>query len=160
MTFNQEEEWHSLAGLGFMQRAGIQYHWENPGYAAFDDFLAALKQSKRKNIKQVPLWGTAEKSASSWQWRLRLRGGCLCRNARPLQRQGSEFDACLETSSSQVIGTSSTNSTATQQTISGDQPTSHANSFRSWEYPWQSMCSWWWLKRAMRPHRWLLALSI
>ena len=53
VTFNGEEEWKSLSDLGFLQRAGIQYHWENPGYSSFDDFLSYLKQSKRKNIKQV-----------------------------------------------------------------------------------------------------------
>ena len=53
VTFNGEEEWKRLSDMGFLQRAGIQYHWENPGYSSFDDFLSNLKQSKRKNIKQV-----------------------------------------------------------------------------------------------------------
>lgn len=54
MTFNRREEWEELRQHGFLQRCGIQYHWENQGYATFDHFLQDLKQSKRKNIRQVP----------------------------------------------------------------------------------------------------------
>lgn len=52
MTFNTEDEWAALGQLGYQQRTGIQYHWENQGYSSFDDFLMNLKQSKRKNIRQ------------------------------------------------------------------------------------------------------------
>lgn len=53
VTFPTGEEWSALGSLGFQQRRGIQYHWENRGYATFDDFLADLKQRKRKSIRQV-----------------------------------------------------------------------------------------------------------
>ena len=55
ITFNQQQEWDSpeLASLGWLQRSGIQCHWENKGYASFDDFLATLKNSRRKTIRQV-----------------------------------------------------------------------------------------------------------
>lgn len=55
ITFNQREEWEKpeLASLGWLQRSGIQYHWENRGYASFEEFLATLKNSKRKNIRQA-----------------------------------------------------------------------------------------------------------
>lgn len=53
ITFPTGEEWAALGSLGFQQRRGIQYHWENRGYATFDDFLADLKQRKRKSIRQV-----------------------------------------------------------------------------------------------------------
>jgi hypothetical protein len=57
VTFPTGEEWAALGSLGFQQRRGIQYHWENRGYNTFDDFLADLKQRKRKNIRQVRvLW--------------------------------------------------------------------------------------------------------
>eukprot|EP00775_Hariotina_reticulata_P008893 gene8893-9070_t len=52
VTFPTGEEWATLGALGFQQRRGIQYHWENKGYSTFDDFLADLKQSKRKSIRQ------------------------------------------------------------------------------------------------------------
>ena len=53
LTFNTAEESNALADVGYLQRSGIQYHWENRGYTTFEDFLADLKQSKRKNIRQV-----------------------------------------------------------------------------------------------------------
>ena len=62
-TFNTEEEWRTLAGLGFLQRMGIQFHWSNEGYSTFDDFLMQLKQPKRKNIRQVR-WALSRSSAS------------------------------------------------------------------------------------------------
>ena len=30
----------------------MQYHWTNEQYSSFDDFLARLKQSRRKTIRQ------------------------------------------------------------------------------------------------------------
>ncbi|MCM2561833.1 GNAT family N-acetyltransferase [Lutimaribacter sp. EGI FJ00015] len=38
--------------LGLMARTGSQYHWENPGYEDFDEFLAALSSRKRKTIRK------------------------------------------------------------------------------------------------------------
>lgn len=55
LTFNTAEEASALSEVGYLQRTGIQYHWENRGYLTFEDFLADLKQSKRKNIRQVCL---------------------------------------------------------------------------------------------------------
>ncbi|HUN93669.1 MAG TPA: GNAT family N-acetyltransferase [Burkholderiaceae bacterium] len=40
-----------LAGHGLLVRASMQFHWQNRGYATFDDFLAALAQPKRKKIR-------------------------------------------------------------------------------------------------------------
>ena len=37
---------------GFLQRVGQQFHWENDGYATFDDFLEALNARKRKQIRR------------------------------------------------------------------------------------------------------------
>lgn len=39
-------------GAGFVERLGIQFHFANPGYASFQDFEAALKQSRRKCVRQ------------------------------------------------------------------------------------------------------------
>lgn len=30
----------------------FQYHWKNDGYRTFEDYLAALKQSRRKAVRQ------------------------------------------------------------------------------------------------------------
>lgn len=37
---------------GWLIRHGIQYHWLNRGYASFDDFLASLRSTKRKQIRK------------------------------------------------------------------------------------------------------------
>lgn len=36
----------------WLMRDGLQYHWFNRGYSSFDDFLAALRHSKRKSIRK------------------------------------------------------------------------------------------------------------
>lgn len=36
----------------FFLRHSFQYHWENPGYASFDDFLGRLKPKRRKQIQR------------------------------------------------------------------------------------------------------------
>ncbi|WP_296943067.1 GNAT family N-acetyltransferase [uncultured Massilia sp.] len=51
VLFPPEAEARRLAGAGFLLRSGVQFHWENPGYASFEDFLATLEQKKRKNIR-------------------------------------------------------------------------------------------------------------
>jgi uncharacterized protein len=53
ITFMTEEEWRHLGdGCGFLKRTDQQFHWENGGFATFDDFLAALSSRKRKTIKR------------------------------------------------------------------------------------------------------------
>src|ERR1700745_4404361 len=47
-----ELEWQVLAERGFLQRTDQQFHWENAGYATFDDFLSALAARKRKVLKR------------------------------------------------------------------------------------------------------------
>jgi predicted N-acyltransferase len=37
---------------GWLMRHGVQYHWANRGYDSFDDFLGALRSSKRKVIRK------------------------------------------------------------------------------------------------------------
>ena len=41
VTFLTEPEWRALGERGFLQRTDQQFHWENAGYASFDDFLGA-----------------------------------------------------------------------------------------------------------------------
>ncbi len=52
VTFPTRPEWDSLGAAGFLQRRGRQYHFENPGYADFDEFLGALASRKRKMIRK------------------------------------------------------------------------------------------------------------
>jgi len=52
VTFLTEPEWRMLRERGFLQRNDQQFHWENLGYATFDDFLARLASRKRKTIRR------------------------------------------------------------------------------------------------------------
>ena len=52
VTFASEELTAELAPLGFLARAGLQYHWFNQGYQSFEDFLAALSSQKRRSIRR------------------------------------------------------------------------------------------------------------
>ena len=52
VTFATEPEFRFLGELGFLQRTDQQFHWVNPGYQSFDDFLGALSSRKRKTIRR------------------------------------------------------------------------------------------------------------
>jgi uncharacterized protein len=52
ITFATEPEFRFLGELGFLQRTDQQFHFENPGYGTFDDFLAVLAARKRKTIRR------------------------------------------------------------------------------------------------------------
>jgi uncharacterized protein len=52
VTFATEAEFRLLGELGYLQRTDQQFHWENQGFASFDDFLAALTARKRKTIRR------------------------------------------------------------------------------------------------------------
>jgi uncharacterized protein len=52
VTFLPEAEWQLLGEHGYLRRTHRQFHWENAGYATFEDFLAALASRKRKTIRR------------------------------------------------------------------------------------------------------------
>lgn len=52
MTFCTEAEAARGEELGLMARKSQQFHWQNDGYADFDEFLATLSSRKRKNIRK------------------------------------------------------------------------------------------------------------
>jgi predicted N-acyltransferase len=52
ITFPPRADYEALGRAGWLQRMGVQYHWENAGYASFDDFLGALSSRKRKAIRK------------------------------------------------------------------------------------------------------------
>jgi len=52
VTFATEAECAFLGERGFLRRTDQQFHWQNSGYATFDDFLAALSARKRKTIRR------------------------------------------------------------------------------------------------------------
>jgi len=51
-TFVSEEQLPAFEAAGWLIRQGTQFHWRNPGYRNFDDFLAALASRKRKAIRK------------------------------------------------------------------------------------------------------------
>jgi predicted N-acyltransferase len=52
MTFMPESQWQIAGELGYLKRMDQQYHWHNPGYSSFDDFLGDLSSKKRKNLRR------------------------------------------------------------------------------------------------------------
>ncbi|MET0065179.1 MAG: GNAT family N-acetyltransferase [Candidatus Thiodiazotropha sp.] len=46
------EEAEAFTSAGLSERLGVQFHWHNPGYADFEQFLAELTTKRRKNIRQ------------------------------------------------------------------------------------------------------------
>jgi len=52
VTFATEPEYRLLGELGYLQRTDQQFHWENQGFASFEDFLSALTARKRKTIRR------------------------------------------------------------------------------------------------------------
>lgn len=51
-SFCTEAEWTDLGQAGWLRRMGMQFHWDNQGYASFEDFLGALSSRKRKNLRR------------------------------------------------------------------------------------------------------------
>jgi predicted N-acyltransferase len=52
ITFLTEQEWARCGQAGMLQRQDQQFHWNNQGYATFEDFLAALSSNRRKTIRR------------------------------------------------------------------------------------------------------------
>ena len=52
VTFAPEAEFRLLGDLGYLLRTDQQFHWENRGFATFDEFLGALTARKRKTIRR------------------------------------------------------------------------------------------------------------
>lgn len=50
--FTTDADTDVLRQQGLLHRLGCQFHWHNPGYRDFDDFLANLSSKKRKNIRR------------------------------------------------------------------------------------------------------------
>jgi predicted N-acyltransferase len=51
-TFALEAEFRLLGELGYLQRTDQQFHWENRGFANFEEFLGVLTARKRKTIRR------------------------------------------------------------------------------------------------------------
>ena len=51
-TFVEPAQHAAFEAAGWLRREDIQFHWENRGYASFDDFLGQLASRKRKAIRK------------------------------------------------------------------------------------------------------------
>src|SRR5699024_3557053 len=52
ISFCTSEEALLCEQAGWLVRHGLQFHWFNRGYGAFDDFLATLSSRKRKQLRK------------------------------------------------------------------------------------------------------------
>ncbi|MEO1205614.1 MAG: GNAT family N-acetyltransferase [Pseudomonadota bacterium] len=52
VNFIPQETWQQLGSAGFLQRTDQQFHFHNPGYESFEDFLGTLASRKRKAIRK------------------------------------------------------------------------------------------------------------
>ena len=52
LNFAEPEDADAFEGSSWLRRFDWQFHWQNRGWADFDEFLGALKPKKRKNIRQ------------------------------------------------------------------------------------------------------------
>jgi len=52
VTFPTEDEWRMMGDKGLLLRQDQQFWFDNPGYASFEDFLAALSSNRRKVIRR------------------------------------------------------------------------------------------------------------
>ena len=52
LLFVEPAEADQCAAAGMLLRNSIQFHWANPGYRDFDDFLSTLNHAKRAKIRQ------------------------------------------------------------------------------------------------------------
>ena len=50
--FPRESDAAALDGAGLLMRSGCQFHWSNPGYRDFQDYLDALSSKRRKEIRR------------------------------------------------------------------------------------------------------------
>jgi predicted N-acyltransferase len=52
VNFCLEDERQALSAAGFIQRVGLQFHWENRGYGSFEDYLGSFRSDRRNKIKR------------------------------------------------------------------------------------------------------------
>ncbi len=52
VNFCMEDERQVLEKIGFLYRSGLQFHWQNKGCQAFDDYLNSFRSDRRNKIKR------------------------------------------------------------------------------------------------------------
>jgi predicted N-acyltransferase len=51
VNFCAADEAEVLKGIGYLERLGYQYHWQNGGFASFEDYLGQLKSKRRYAVR-------------------------------------------------------------------------------------------------------------
>jgi uncharacterized protein len=51
INFCAPDEAETLRGIGYLERLGYQYHWQNGGFQSFDDYLGRLKSKRRYAVR-------------------------------------------------------------------------------------------------------------
>jgi predicted N-acyltransferase len=52
VNFCLADEREALEDVGFVPRAGIQYHWQNRDFSSFDDYLGSFRSERRNKVKR------------------------------------------------------------------------------------------------------------
>jgi predicted N-acyltransferase len=52
VIFPPDDEADALESLGLARRTGMQYHWKNPGYATYDEYLARFGSKRRHQLRR------------------------------------------------------------------------------------------------------------
>jgi predicted N-acyltransferase len=52
VNFCQPVEVETLGTRGWLRRTGYQYHWTNPGFRTFDDYLESLRSKRRNQVRR------------------------------------------------------------------------------------------------------------
>jgi hypothetical protein len=52
VLFPSAEETEELVAAGLVHRTSLQFHWNNAGYASFDDFLSRFRAKRRAQIRR------------------------------------------------------------------------------------------------------------
>jgi len=66
ITFVTNREWEFAGNQGYLLRTDKQFHWDNRGYASFDQFIGDLASAKRKNLRKERAAVTAEGITFDW----------------------------------------------------------------------------------------------
>lgn len=69
VLFPLEDEADVAGAAGAMTRLGVQFHWDNPGYETYDDFLARFDSKRRHQLRREA------RAASQQNITLRTRRG-------------------------------------------------------------------------------------
>ncbi len=52
VNFCLADEQQALEEIGFLPRSGLQFHWQNSGFASFEDYLDSFRSDRRNKIKR------------------------------------------------------------------------------------------------------------